>query len=43
MYYEDFDYCRRARRAGLKSPSRITIVHEHGASSAKSGGAALKY
>lgn len=35
MYYEDLDYCRRARRAGLKiifHPG-ITIVHEHGQSS----------
>ncbi|MEK7101379.1 MAG: hypothetical protein AAB860_00370, partial [Patescibacteria group bacterium] len=45
MYYEDLDYCRRARRAGLKIVFHpgITIIHEHGASSAKSGGAALKY
>ena len=45
MYYEDLDYCRRLRRTGLKiifHPG-IAIIHEHGASSAKSGGAALKY
>ena len=37
MYYEDLDYCRRLRRAGLKiifHPA-ITIVHEHGQSSLK--------
>lgn len=35
MYYEDFDYCRRIRAAGLKvifNP-HITIIHEHGQSS----------
>ena len=35
MYYEDLDYCRRLRHAGLKiifHPG-ITIVHEHGQSS----------
>ena len=35
MYYEDLDYCRRIRRAGLKvifNPN-IEIVHEHGQSS----------
>lgn len=45
MYYEDLDYCRRLRRAGLKiifHPG-ITIIHEHGRSAAKSGGAARKY
>ena len=45
MYYEDLDYCRRLRRAGLKiifHPG-ITIVHEHGQSAAKSGGSAQKY
>jgi len=45
MYYEDLDYCRRLRHAGLKiifHPG-ITIIHEHGQSSAKSGAAALKY
>lgn len=34
MFYEDMDYCRRIRRAGLKvyyNP-QITIVHEHGSS-----------
>lgn len=34
MYFEDLDYCRRARRAGFKIyylPS-AEIVHEHGAS-----------
>lgn len=37
MYYEDLDYCRRVRQAGLKvifNP-QITIVHEHGRSSAQ--------
>lgn len=37
MYYEDLDYCRRLRRAGLKiifHPG-ITIIHEHGQSSVK--------
>lgn len=37
MYFEDFDYCRRIRQAGLKiyfNPE-ITIVHEHGQSSAQ--------
>ncbi len=37
MYYEDLDYCRRLRRAGLKIifyPG-ITIIHEHGQSSKK--------
>ncbi|MEK7090936.1 MAG: glycosyltransferase family 2 protein [Patescibacteria group bacterium] len=45
MYYEDLDYCRRIRQAGLKIVFHpgITIVHEHGASSAKSAGAAQKY
>ena len=45
IYYEDMDYCRRLRQAGMKiifHPG-ITIVHEHGQSSAKSGGAAQKY
>lgn len=45
MYYEDLDYCRRLRRAGLKiifHPG-ITIVHEHGQSAAQSGGIALEY
>ncbi len=45
MYYEDMDYCRRLRQAELKiifHPG-ITIIHEHGASSAKSGAAALKH
>lgn len=45
MYYEDLDYCRRIRQAGLKvyfNP-HIVIVHEHGQSAAKSGGAAQKY
>jgi GT2 family glycosyltransferase len=35
MYYEDLDYCRRIRRAGLKvifNPY-LEIVHEHGQSS----------
>ena len=37
MYYEDLDYCRRARRVGLKIVFHpgITIVHEHGQSSIK--------
>ncbi|MBI2008643.1 glycosyltransferase family 2 protein [Candidatus Amesbacteria bacterium] len=38
MYYEDLDYCRRIRTAGLKvyfNPD-ITIVHEHGRSSTQS-------
>jgi len=37
MYYEEKDYCRRVRKAGLKvvfDPD-ITIVHEHGQSSAQ--------
>lgn len=35
MYYEEKDYCRRVRRAGLKVvfDPNITIVHEHGQSS----------
>ncbi len=35
MYYEDLDYCRRIRAAGLKVyfDSDVTIVHEHGQSS----------
>jgi len=38
MYYEDLDYCRRIRFAGLKVyfNQDITIVHEHGQSSKKS-------
>ncbi len=45
MYYEDLDYCRRIRQAGLKIVfhPEITIIHEHGASSVKSAGAAQKY
>lgn len=38
MYYEDLDYCRRIRRAGLKviyNP-QIKIIHLHGESSKKS-------
>lgn len=38
MYYEDLDYCRRIRNAGLKvyyNPD-ISIVHEHGQSSRQS-------
>ena len=37
MYYEDLDYCRRLRRAGLKIVFHpgITIIHEHGRSSVK--------
>lgn len=34
MYYEDLDYCRRIRRAGLQvyfDPT-ISVVHEHGSS-----------
>lgn len=44
MYYEDLDYCRRIRQAGLKvyyNPN-ITIVHEHGQSS-KQSSQAQKY
>lgn len=35
MYYEEKDYCRRVRKAGLKVvfDPNITIVHEHGQSS----------
>ena len=44
MYYEDLDYCRRVRQAGLKVyfNSEVTIVHEHGQSSKQSSGS-LKY
>src|SRR3989344_6611416 len=37
MYYEDLDYCRRVRKAGLKVyfNSDITIIHEHGKSSSQ--------
>jgi len=38
MYFEDLDFCRRIRRAGLPvifHPG-ITIIHEHGQSTAKS-------
>ena len=37
MYYEDLDYCRRVRSAGLKVyfNSGITIIHEHGKSSSQ--------
>ena len=38
MYFEDLDYCRRIRAAGLKvyyNPE-ITIIHEHGQSSKQS-------
>lgn len=44
MYYEDFDYCRRIRQAGLKvyfNPE-IQIIHEHGQSSAQNP-QAIKY
>jgi len=37
MYFEDFDYCRRLKKAGLKLyylPG-VTITHFHGASSRK--------
>ena len=37
MYYEDLDYCRRVRKAGLRiyfHPG-ITIIHEHGQSAQK--------
>lgn len=38
MYYEDLDYCKRARNNGFKvyfNP-RITIIHAHGRSASKS-------
>lgn len=45
MYYEDLDYCRRIRRAGLKvvfNP-KTTIIHGHGRSTRQTGGAAHRY
>lgn len=38
MYYEDLDFCRRVRQAGLQVifDPRISIIHEHGSSSQKS-------
>ena len=38
MYYEDRDFCRRIKSAGLKVyfNSEITIIHEHGKASSQS-------
>ncbi len=45
MYYEDLDYCRRIRAAGLRiyfNPT-LTVIHEHGQSSSQTGELAGKY
>lgn len=45
MYYEDLDYCRRIRQAGLEiyfNPE-VTVIHEHGQSSAQIGPLARSY
>jgi len=45
MYFEDLDYCRRVRRAGLKVFYLPTaeILHHHGQSAAKAGSKAYQY
>lgn len=45
MYFEDLDYCRRARRAGLKVYylPEAEIIHHHGKSAAKVGSKAYQY
>jgi len=42
MYYEDVDFCRRARNAGgeIAFYNEITIVHDHGSSSRSDPGTA---
>jgi GT2 family glycosyltransferase len=45
MYFEDLDYCRRVRKAGLKVYylPKAEIIHHHGKSAQKAGGKAYQY
>ena len=45
MYFEDLDYCRRIRQAGLKVYylPEAEIIHHHGKSAAKVGSKAYQY
>jgi len=45
LYFEDLDYCRRARQAGLKVYylPEAEIIHHHGKSAAKVGSKAYQY
>jgi len=45
MYFEDLDYCRRARRTGLKVYylPEATILHHHGQSAVKVGNKAYQW